>query len=40
MKSEYELQRDANIARNESMLAALGLGGDNSLKPQKARVVP
>ena len=38
MKSEYELQRDANIARNQAVLDALGLGGNNSLKPQKAPV--
>lgn len=33
--SEYELQREANVARNQAVLAALGLGGDNSLKPPK-----
>ena len=38
MKSDYELQRDANIARNQAVLDALGLGGNNSLKPQKAPV--
>ena len=31
----YELQREANVARNQAVLAALGLGGDNSLKGPK-----
>ena len=39
MLSKYELERNANIRRNQAMLEALGLGGSNALK-QKAPVVP
>ena len=39
MKSDYELQRDENIARNQAVLKALGLGGDNALQV-KAAVKP
>ena len=34
MKSEYERQREANIASNQAVLQALGLAGNNALKPK------
>lgn len=40
MKSAYELERDNNIARNNAMLEALGLAGDNSLKPKRQKTAP
>lgn len=33
--SEYELQRLANVARNQAVLDALGLGGNNALEEKK-----
>ena len=39
MKSAYELERDANIARNQEKLKELGLLGDNTLK-EKAPAAP
>ena len=35
--SDYELQRLANIARNQNILDELGLGDDNSLKEKKPK---
>lgn len=40
MKSAYELERDKQIAKNLAVLEALGLAGDNSLKPKRQKTAP
>ena len=39
-KSQYELERDARIKRNEAFLVSLGLGKDGVKAPKKAQRTP
>mmetsp|Transcript_23262 Transcript_23262/g.69674 ORF Transcript_23262/g.69674 Transcript_23262/m.69674 type:complete len:256 (-) Transcript_23262:41-808(-) len=40
VKSQYELERDARIARNQAFLASIGLGEDGQKLPKKAPRTP